>query len=222
MKLILLLFISLGFNFLAVSQSEIKINESNHSFSTGNQPVIIVNIPYGKKDIVEKEIRSELKNWGGKYDSKKDEMWTIQADPKFMNNRAFDAYAKIVEEKDNQIFVAFAINLGGAYMNSKDHNEQFKAMSQKIKEFAKNTSLKCIDGEMEDQTKILSSLEKEQRSLEKDKKDFEGDIESHKKKIADLENKIKENEKTQASQKETIKAQESKISDIEKRKKGVK
>lgn len=207
---------------LTFSQAEIKLSEEIQSFALGSKNCIVVNIPYGNKDIVEKELKNEMKDWGGKYNSNGNEFFTVQSTVKFMGDKPFDAVVKIISTEENNFKIAFAIDLGGAYMNSREHRDQFSAMSEQIKKFAKTTATKCIEKELDTNKDFLSDMEKVQRGLEKDKKDLEGDIESYKKKIAEAEQKIKENEQTQEKQKEAIKTQKSKVETSESKLKSLK
>ncbi len=207
---------------MTFAQGDIKVSEENHSFSTGSKNALVVNIPYGNKEAVEKELKKELKNWNGKYDSKGEELFTIQAISKFMGDKPFDTYARVISSQSNEIRVAFATDLGGAYLSSREHSELFRAMSEKLKTFARETATNCVKEELEKNRDALSDMEKTQRSLEKDKKGLEEDIEDYKKKIADAEEKIKLNVQNQDQQKEAIKTQTGKVSEVENKLKSIK
>ena len=66
------LFIATLFTTWAIGQ-EVKTSNDKVSFSHGSFDAIIVSIPYADKDVVEKELKSEMKDWGGKYNSSKGE-----------------------------------------------------------------------------------------------------------------------------------------------------
>lgn len=216
----LFLITSLVFSFGLFAQ-EIKVSEESQTFTTGSKNCIVVNIPYGTADIVERQLKKELKDWNGKFETSKGEFIMIQGTSKFMGEKPFDAHAKILNENGN-MRVAFAIDLGGAYLSSREHAVQYKAMSERIREFARETSLKCVEEELDAASKQLSDFEKEQRSLEKDQADYVKDIEDYKKKIAEAEQKIEKNKDEQAKKKEAIKLQMEKVGEIEKKKKGIK
>lgn len=219
-RLALLAFFMSSF-FSAFAQSDIRISEETQSFSAGSKNALVVNIPYGNKDLVEKELRKELKNWNGKYDSKGEELFTIQAVSKFMGEKAFDTYARIISVQNNEVKVAFATDLGGAFLNSRDHSELFRAMSEKLRVFAREAAVNCVKEELEKNQEVLSDMEKKQRGLEKDKKELEEDIEDYKKKIAEAEGKIRQNNQNQETQKEAIKKQSGIISEVENRLKSI-
>lgn len=215
----LLLLVLTGFSF---AQNEIKLSEEMQTYNLGSKNSIVVTIPYGNKDIVEKQIKAELKDWNGKYDFKNDEYTVLQGTTKFMGVKPFDAQVKIVSVQDGNFRVAFAIDLGGAYLSSREHGEQYKAMSERIKVFAQEAAMKCVEKDLETNKDNLSDLEKTQRGLEKDKKNLEEDIEDYKRKIAEAEDKIKENIKNQETQKASIKTQTEKVAESEKKMKSLK
>jgi hypothetical protein len=220
MKLIKLLVVLFTVN--SFFAQEVKVKEESYSFNFGSKNAIVAHIPFGNKDVLEKELKSEMKNWGGKYSSSKDEMSITQGKIKFMGDKPFDAYSKIVANKDGSFEIAVAIDLGGAFMNSKDHGEQYKAMYSKIKDFAIKATQECVAEELKEEEKTLSKLQKEQKNLEKDNKDLNSDIENYKKKIAEAEDKLKSNAKDQSNKKEEIEKQETVVKELEKKKKSIK
>lgn len=199
------------------AQGEVKVTEENYSFSVGSKNSIIVTIPYGKMDIVEKELKSELKDWGGKYNSSKGEYTTMQATIKSMGAKAFDAYARPYASGET-VKVAFAIDLGGAFLSSNQHSAQFTAMKEKIKDFAVRTARECVAEELKAEQKILSGFEKDQKDLEKDKESLLKSIEDYKKRISEAEKKIEENTTNQSKKKEEITRQAAKVAEVDKRK----
>lgn len=203
--------ISLG----AFAQNDVKITEENISYSVGAKNSIVVTIPYGKVDIVEKELKSEMKDWGGKYNSSKNEYTTLQSSVKKMFERkTFDTYATIISSGD-VVKVAVAVDLGGAFMTSKEHSTQFAEMKERLHKFAITAAKASIQDNMKAEEKILSTFEKDQKSLEKDKEGHLKDIEDYKKKIADSQTKIEENVVLQTKKKEEINAQSAKIKELE-------
>ena len=67
-----------------VFSQEIKTSSDKISFSHGSFDAIVVTIPFGNKDIIEKELKSEMKDWGGKYNSSKGEYTAKEAKMKAM------------------------------------------------------------------------------------------------------------------------------------------
>ena len=206
-----------AFSLGALAQGEVKVSEEHYAFSTGSKNSIIVTIPYGKLDIVEKELKEELKGWGGKYNSSKGEYTSMQATMKSMGAKPFDAYARPFSSGET-VKVAFAIDLGGAYLSSSQHGAQFTAMKERVKDFAVKAAKACIAEEMKAEQKILTGFEKDQKDLEKEKETLLKSIDDYKKKISDAEKKIEENINNQTKKKEEITNQTAKVGEIEKKK----
>lgn len=214
-------FLFLSFVLSLFAQNEVKVSEENQSFSVGSKNCIVVTIPHGEKDFVEKSLQKELKNWNGKSSSSKDEFTMLQGTTKFMGAKAFDAYAKVLPGGDDYLRVAVAVDLGGAFLNSREHQEQYRAMSEQLKKFGKETAESCLDDHLHEENKILDRMQKDLHKLERQKeKDLE-DIEDFKRKIIENEKEIEENIKNQEKTKENIKSQEEKIKIFEKKRKEV-
>lgn len=200
---------------------EIKTTNESVSFNNGSHPAVVVSIPYAKKDLVEKALKSEMKDWGGKYDNSKGEYMAMQASMKAMGDKYFDGYAKIMEGGD-AIRVAFAVDLGGAYMDIKEHSTQWKVIEERAKKFAAKAAMESIDDELSAEAKILKEMEKQKSDMESDIESSKKDIENYKKRIAEEEQEIKDNESNIEKKKGEIESQSKKLEEIEKKKKSFK
>ncbi|MGV3610877.1 MAG: hypothetical protein ACO1N0_08010 [Fluviicola sp.] len=192
---------------------EVKTSNEKISFSHGSFDAIVVSIPYANKDAVEKELKSEMKDWGGKYNSSKGEYTAKEAKMKAMGEKYFDGYAKIIES-GSEIKVAFAVDLGGAYLNHREHQEQHKTIESRAKKFAQNASRESVNGMIELETKALKKLTGEKEDLLKDIEDSKKDIEDAKKKIAEEEQKIKDNEAATQKKEGEIATQTTKLEEV--------
>ena len=201
---------------------EVKTEEKSVSFNNGSHNAIVVTIPYATKDVVEKELKGEMKDWGGKFESTKGEYIAMQASMKAMGEKYFDGYAKVIEGGSNGIQVAFAVDLGGAYLTSSDHSAQFKVIQERVKKFGVKAAHEGVGVEMALEAKVLKDLEKEKSDTEKSIESSKKDIEDYKKKIADAEQKIKDNEAALSKKTDEISAQNAKIAEVEKKKKSIK
>jgi hypothetical protein len=212
----LFLFTILSFCTFA-SFGQVKATEEAITFSNGTHNAIVVTVPNGTLEGVNDELRSELKNWSGKFDEKKGEYTAIGASMKKMGDKPFDAYAKVIQN-GTDVKVAFAIDLGGAYMTSSDHSAQYKVMLDKVKEFSTKATSTSINTILKAEEKILKSLSKEQSDFEKDIEKSQSEIEKAKKTIEEEEKKIVDNKAALEKKTAEVKAQEQKISEIEKKK----
>lgn len=193
---------------------EVKTSNEKISFSHGSFDAIVVTIPFGNKDIIEKELKSEMKDWGGKYNNSKDEHSAKQAKMKAMGDKYFDGYAKIIEN-GSEIKVAFAVDLGGAYLNHREHGNQHKTIEERAKKFAQNAAKASVEGMIELETKTLKKLSGEKEDLLKDIEDSKKDIEDYKKKIAEAEQKIKDDESATQKKEGEITTQTTKLEEVQ-------
>ncbi len=219
MKQIYLCIAFVGTTLFSFSQ-KINLKETNASFSVGSKNAIVVTVPFGNKDIIEKEVKSLLKSWEGKYKDSKNEAQCIQGSLKSLGNKAFDAYIVTEDEKD-AISIALAVDLGGAYLTSREHQSQYKEFEKVMKQLGKDCANRSVEKELEVAKEILEDLTDDQKKLEKDKSDLEKDIENYKAKIADAENKIKENEGKQDRKKTEIGTQTTIVKEVEQKMKAI-
>ena len=176
---ILLIHISISFSF----SQKVSLDERNATFNVGSRNALLVTIPYSNSDFIEKKIKEEVKNWGGKNSSSKGEYTTTQSQIKELGEKPFDSFVKIVDAKEGMITVAFAFDLGGAFLSSSAHSAQYSAISKKIKDFSLSTSKEFVNEELKENQSILKANQKEQESLVKDKTSLENSIVDYKKKI---------------------------------------
>lgn len=193
---------------------EVKTSNDKVSFSHGSFDAIVVSIPYGNKDVIEKELKSEMKDWGGKYNSSKGEYTAKEAKMKGMGDKYFDGYAKIIES-GSEIKVAFAVDLGGAYMNHSEHKDQHSMIESRAKKFGQNASKESVNGMIEAETKTLKKLTGEKEDMLKNIEESKKDIENYKKKIAEEEQSIKDNEAASKKKEEEIGTQTTKLSETQ-------
>jgi hypothetical protein len=200
---------------------EVRVSEENVEFLDGKHNALVVSIPYGNKDVIEDELKSEMKDWGGKYNNSKGVYTAIQGSMKAMGDKKFDGYAKIIGEGEN-MKVAFAVDLGGAYLTKSNHHEQYKVIEKRVLDFGREAAKECVMKELEAETKILKSLEDDKSDLEKSIERSKNDIEDYKKKIEEAEKSISENESKVSTKTGEISTQAGKVSDVEKKLKGIK
>ncbi|HRP53149.1 MAG TPA: hypothetical protein PLI97_06530 [Fluviicola sp.] len=204
--IILALLILSGFSY----SQEIKLTNERVAFSQGTFDAIVVTIPFASKESVESALKSEMKDWGGKVSSSQDQYNSIQANMKKMGDKFFDGYAKIIKEGD-QIKVAFIVDLGGMYMNSREHPDQYSYIEKRAKEFAAAASKSSVKDVVKEQSKELKTLTKERKKFDKEIAKSKKNIDSYKQKIAQEEKSIADNENNIKAKDAEISEQEAKI-----------
>lgn len=145
---------------------EVKLKDESVTFSTGSQHAIVAEIPFGKRAIVEKQLKSELKGWGGKLLISGDEYKVVQGKMKVFGDTHFDGYAKIIETAD-AIKVAFAVDMGGKFMSSADNPLAYKTIRERVRNFGVKTGGLSLNADLDADKKALKALEKEEKKIEK-------------------------------------------------------
>ena len=199
---------------------EIVLSESDYTFSVGNKPAIMVSIPFANKEQVEDALKSFMKDWG-KHKIHKDEHTVLIGSSKEVGDKNFDAYAVITEKKGEQFSIQFGIDLGGAFLNKKDHPEQFAVWSKLLKDFGLKTVTSIINNELDAANQVQNKFISEQKQLENDIKDYQNDIEKMKKEIVDNEKRIEETKSKQTSKQADIKKQEEVLESLRKKMKSI-
>ncbi|MBU3659797.1 MAG: hypothetical protein FGM14_08015 [Flavobacteriales bacterium] len=203
---------------MSVWSQQVSLIQENQTFTVGNKNAYVLSIPYASKIQIEEELKKYLKDFG-KAKSSKGEYTVLLGKDKSISDKAFDIYARVMTAKDGSPIAVFAVDLGGAFMNSREHPNQSQGFEQSLLKFGKECASKAIDKEVETEKGALKALEKEQKSLEKELGSFEKDIENYNKRIKEAEKKISEIKAIQNKKKDAFKAQESKIESIEKKRK---
>ena len=169
--LIFSLFISITF----VAQT-IKVKEKNADFSAAqNVNALNVDIPYASQDYVSGKLKKFFKGLG-KYKESKNEHSALMIELKELGKIPFNAYGYALSSNNDIVTVTFGFDLGGAYLNSKDHPEKFKVIESMLENFASNTVRNWVEGVLRDEKKVLSDLEKQQKDLVKRKDQLEKKI----------------------------------------------
>ena len=161
--------------------------------------------------------------------SSKKELFADDCELKDMGDNTFDVYAKVTPGKEGEVEVAMAVDLGGAYLNSRDHAEQYKVMEGMLHEFGVSATKAAIGNEMKAAEKVWEGYEKEQKDLEKDKERLEKSIEDNEKRIEDAKKEIEQakkdieqNKGDQEMKKASIKEQQGRVADVQKKMDAVK
>lgn len=204
---------ALLFTVAAVAQKT-SVNESNENIGGASHNALVVTIYDAKPDDIEKAWKSKMKSYDAKVSSKK-EIFADNAMIKEMGgNDPIDIYARVekVNETESKLIVGF--DLGGAWLNSKDHAEKYKIAEKIVREFALSMTKEAVADIRKAAQKKLDNLKDNQASLEKKNKDLKADIESYKEKIKKAEEDIKTNENDQVKKKAEVEAAQKALDEI--------
>ncbi|MEM7101984.1 MAG: hypothetical protein AAF502_02560 [Bacteroidota bacterium] len=182
------------------------ISEGDRSMSQGYNNAFSMELREADKKNVEKLWQKYAKDFKGKTkkDKKTGEFFTDNGKIKRMGNNDMDIYAQIEQVGDNaRLSVWF--DLGGAYLNSADHESQSIVAENLIMDFALLVTLDMLETLKKEEEKTLKGLENDLGKLQKDKAGYEKDI-------ADAEDLI---EKRKADIEQNIVDQENKAKEID-------
>ncbi|GAB4138500.1 MAG: hypothetical protein Fur0041_13510 [Bacteroidia bacterium] len=215
-KLSALLLFLLPLNICFADAIKIKVEEKNENIGGGKHNALVVSIFDAKQEDIEKEWKSKMRGYDAKV-SGKDEIFADNALIKAMGENTMDIYARVEKVSDNECRLIVGFDLGGAWLSSSQHSNQFKEAKKIVEDFARKLTKDAIDDKRKDEEKKLSKLKDEQSDLEKKNADLKKDIEDYKAKIAKAEEDIKKNEESQAAKKKEIEEQQKKADDVKKR-----
>ncbi|MCK6650618.1 MAG: hypothetical protein L6Q66_13245, partial [Bacteroidia bacterium] len=179
--LTLALAVSMG---TALFAQKIKVKESKETIGGASNNALVVTLYGISPSDAEESFRSFMKQYDGKRSSKDGGIFIDNASIKEISgNNTIDIYGVAQGKKgDAEITFVVAFDLGGAFLNSSEHKDQYKIAEKIVKEFAVKATKEAIENELKAAQKAQEKLEDDQKSLEKDKKGLEKDIEDYKSK----------------------------------------
>jgi hypothetical protein len=214
MKRLAIALLFTGFTFVSISQEHTVLDKSENYAVAGTQDGFYVVVHHVTLDNFEKSLKSKLKKWKGKY-SDKDGIFIDDAKLKTIGENTFDVHGKIIQEAGGVLSVAFAIDLGGAYVNKEAHPAEYREFKKLIHEIAVACSKEAVEEEIEVQEDVLKDKNKDQEKLESEKEKLEKSIKDFEQKIVDAKAEIATNEDNQAKKKVEITDEETKLKEIQ-------
>jgi len=212
-------FLFLFFLLVTVSLNA-QIKEQVYKMSQGSNNALALEIPGVSDKVVHDLWKDYLKDFYDakpKWDRKADEWFSDDADIAALGlGNTVDIYAA-VEEKKEGVVLRMWVNLGGAYLNSRQHPERYTEAEKILMRFGLEVAREKTKEELEAEQDKLKDLQRELSRLESDNKKYHQEIERAKETIKKAEKDIEENEEAQQQQQEVIKLQEKAIKEVEKR-----
>jgi valyl-tRNA synthetase len=173
---------------------KIEVNESKEKLSVGNVNCLVVNIPYGSKDDIENAWKKLMKKANAKV-SGKSEIFADNASFPDISPNTIDFYFRLDELKKDEGYKAIVgLDLGGAFLNSKDHPAGYEAAKKMLKNFATDIAEKAIENQVKDQERVVSKLKNQQNDLDKENKKLQKEIEECESTIQKNKDKISQNQ----------------------------
>ncbi|PKP02613.1 MAG: hypothetical protein CVU11_11245 [Bacteroidetes bacterium HGW-Bacteroidetes-6] len=214
MKNLFLILLVAAFAFNANGQKT-KVTESTEKIGNGKNNCLVVNIAEANADDIIKEWKDKMKGFGAKV-SGKSEMMADDATILAISSNTIDVYS-VTEQKDGYVKFMVAFDLGGAYLNSKEHTSGYKAAEKMIYDFAIAMAKDAVNKQLNAQKEMVSKTEKNIKDLEKENEKLAKDIEDYKKRIEDAEKKTEENKSSIETENKNLEEQNSALKDLEKK-----
>ncbi len=220
-KSILFSFIILiSFNLSLFSQ----VNEENRAMSAGSKNALVTTINEVDEKFAEKQWKDYSKEFKGK--SKKIGKYNLS----FIDDASIagiggansvDVYAQFKEKGQDTEFILW-IDMGGAYLNSKDHPREYAKAESLVERFALETATAKTEEVLKDQEKTLKDLEKNLEKLEKDNANYHADIEQAEELIRTRKADIEKNVQDQKDAKKMVEEQKKMVENVKDKLKGLK
>jgi len=203
---------------------DIKIKESNEGFSNGSHNALSVTIYVTDVNMVEKEWKSLIKNYGyDKSSEKSDEYFFDNVKIKQLGDNTLDIFSKVDANKaEKNVTLKAAYDLGGAYLSSSEHKDKFEYVKKMMRDFAVKITKESIDDEIKDANKVLATHQSKQADLEKDNKNLADDITNYNQKIKKANEQMEQNKKAIEGKKTDVAAQQKVVDGINAKKAAVK
>jgi hypothetical protein len=195
------------------------ISESSRAMSKGSNNSLSVNLPKVNAKFAEEIWKDFVKQYKGAYkrDKKSDEYFVDNAMVGGIGGgNTVDMYMKFAESSDNTAATLW-IDLGGAYLNSKDFTDKYAEAEKMLMTYALTVSREQTKNLLKEQEKMQKNQEGDLQKLEKRNKSLVEDIETWKKKIAQAEAEIQTNLKQQEETKLKIEAQKKVVEEVKKK-----
>ncbi len=200
MKKLILLFAALMFSILMYSQ-KIEVKENSVKFGKETKNALSTTVYYSDIKTVEKEIDKLIKSYKGKASKKKGIILGDNLVIPTLSANVVDVYFSAIKQKTGEIEVNAAFDLGGAYLSSSMHPDQFKRAKDIIKEFAFGITekgfaeiVKNEENKLKDAEKDFEKLNSKKQSLLDENEDLKSTISKNEKEIEKLTKQMEEQE----------------------------
>lgn len=208
----LVMLLGLSFSFAIT----LKVNEGKVKFDNGSHNALTIEIFGVQEKEVLKAWADKMKDFKGDVDRDKHDVEAIGVTYFEVHEYQANYYATS-SEKDGTVTFSVAVDLGGAYLNSGEHNSSYKKLEKALIEFAKNVIREQVKEELKEAEKEMDKQQKELESLQKKNKNLKEDIAGWKEDIKKAESDIVTNESEQKQQTEVVKKQKVVVDQIRKK-----
>lgn len=213
------LFTLIFFTFLYTIPTSGQISEEVKSMSAGLNPALVLEIPNSDANFVAKLWKKYIKPYGGKTKKtgRNGQWFTDDADIVAIGgSNSIDIYASSNGAGD-AVYLSMWIDLGGAYLSSDTHPEQYTEGEKFLMRFALFVAKENTKLELEKEEQNLKKLGTALKRLERDNERYHREIELAKERIRKAEANIDANVIEQDNTRSAIELQQEVIGEVKKR-----
>jgi len=193
------------------------VQTETRNMSQGTQTAYVLDIELLDVDEVEDLWMDYQKDFKGRRNPKRnrraDEYFMDDAEISSLSANTIDVYSTLNGDK-NRAELCVWFDLGGAYLNEKDHSEKMAALQDWMGEFARLTRVRKTELEVETEEDRLKELSKEFDRLEKEGKDLEQTIKDAEETIRKAREDLKANASAKASKRTEVDMQRQKLQQL--------
>jgi hypothetical protein len=192
------------------------IDQEMKSMSLGLHNAIVLSIPDYDSKFANNVWRDYIKSFKGKTKKVKrsKEYFTDDARIMGVSTNTVDMYW-IINSAGNGSTLTLWTDLGGAFLNSEEHSNEYEGMAVMLLGFEKQLNVENIKVELKAEESELKELEKKLARLEKLNDKYHKEIEDWKRKIIENEEKIEINIQDQGSMRMAIDKQKESVRGVE-------
>ncbi|MCO6490407.1 MAG: hypothetical protein J5I98_18475, partial [Phaeodactylibacter sp.] len=207
--------------FLAAGYSlQAQVSEQTRKMSQGANNALILEIPNADAKLVAEVWKNYMKDFYNakpKWDRKAKEWFADNTDITAIGRgNTVDIYAS-AEDKNNGTDFSLWIDLGGAYLSSREHPERYSEAEKLLLRFALEVAREKTRQELEGETDEMKKLQREMGRLKSLNERYHKEIERAEEAIKKAQQDIVDNEKLQEDMLLQIAEQEKVIEGVQKR-----
>lgn len=186
------------------------IDKAEKMMSMGSKSAFTVKYEGTDVKTVENQWEKTVKSYKGKVkNNKAKELFADNVKMKDLSTNTVDVYATVAkDETDNTTILSVWYDLGGAFLNEREHPSQAVAVKNMLDQTSLRIGAVRTEDVLEEEEDTLKDMNKDLEKMVKEKEKGLEDIEEAKALIAKTEEMIEENNKGQEAKKEEIEAQE--------------
>ena len=195
------------------AQYDVSTFEAKESFTgTANENALVVRIYDSSADVIKNEWKRRMR-WQhfGKIKETGLEVFADDVKIKEVSSNTMDIYTMPVKNAKGFIEFRVGVDLGGAFLNKKQHPDKYKAMAEYLESFAREESRKGLQARIEKEEIKLTELKEEKSGYKSEIVGFEQEIAELEKQIQQIRDKIDANNRLIADRDEVLKEKEAEL-----------